>query len=42
MIEGLVARVQQYQTRAELEESPVPLGTPEQAVPVELMGFEVQ
>jgi len=37
MIEGLVARVQQYQTRAELEESPVPLGTPEQAVPVELM-----
>ncbi len=37
MIEGLVSRVQQFENREELEESPVPLGTPEEMVPVDLM-----
>lgn len=37
MIEGLIQRVSQHEARAALAESPVPLGTPETAVPVELM-----
>ncbi|MGZ5660815.1 MAG: dynamin family protein [Usitatibacter sp.] len=37
MIEGLIQRVSQHEARASLAESPVPLGTPETAVPVELM-----
>ena len=37
MIEGLIQRVSQHEARASLSESPAPLGTPEKAVPVELM-----
>jgi Dynamin family len=37
MIEGLIQRVSQHEARAGLAESPAPLGTPEKAVPVELM-----
>jgi Dynamin family len=37
MIEGLIQRVSQHEARATLAESPAPLGTPETAVPVELM-----
>jgi Dynamin family len=37
MVEGLITRVSQYETRAAAHESPVPMGKPEQAVPVELM-----
>jgi hypothetical protein len=37
MIEGLITRVMQYESRAEAPESPVPLGTPEEAVPVDLL-----
>ncbi|HEX7557633.1 MAG TPA: hypothetical protein VF386_00475, partial [Usitatibacter sp.] len=37
MIEGLIQRVSQHEARASLAESPAPLGTPEKAVPVELM-----
>jgi hypothetical protein len=37
MIEGLIQRVMQYESRAEAPESPVPLGTPQEAVPVDLL-----
>jgi hypothetical protein len=37
MVESLIQRVMQYESRAEMHESPVPLGTPEEAVPVELL-----
>jgi len=37
MIEGLITRVEQFESRAELEESDVPLGTPDEAVPVALL-----
>ena len=37
MIDSLVSRVQQYESRNEMQESPVPLGTPEEAVPVEFI-----
>jgi len=37
MIEGLISRVSQYESRNAQVESPAPLGTPEQNVPVELM-----
>jgi hypothetical protein len=33
----LITRVSQYESRAEMTESPAPLGTPEEQVPVELM-----
>jgi hypothetical protein len=37
MIEGLITRVSQYESRTAQPESPAPLGPPEQNVPVELM-----
>ena len=37
MIEGLIARVSQYESRTAHAESPAPEGRPEQNVPVELM-----
>lgn len=37
MIDSLVSRVEQYESRNEMHESPVPLGTPEEAVPVEFI-----
>jgi dynamin family protein len=37
MIEGLISRVSQYESRTAQAESPAPLGPPEQNVPVELM-----
>ena len=37
MIDGLVARVEQFESRSEMDESPAPLGTPDEAVPVALL-----
>ena len=37
MIENLITRVSQYESRAAVHESPAPVGRPEQDVPVELM-----
>jgi hypothetical protein len=40
MIDSLVSRVEQYESRNEMRESPAPLGTPEEAVPVEFIHID--